>query len=299
VISQAGGPATFQGAALERASYPEFVTAFNRFYARANTHEDSTAVFYFCGHGVQKGAWSGLVFDDFNSQPLNLNAHVLYYEDFELGMDRCLARQQLFILDACRNMPKAVLQSIGSGQPGQTPIAPGDPASDRARHYPVYRATTSNQVAYALAGQPSRFTSALLKALRGSACQPPPNGAGWVVQADDVVNSISDLLALEERLFGWPHQEARPSGSSLRWVLHVPQPPKVPVVVGCTPAADNLVASFSVVGAPPPLPMRGPDPADWVVELGISDYLVQADLPGQPPRTKAFLARPPYSEVRL
>jgi len=297
VVSQVGGLAQYRGKDLERASYASFVVAFNRFFARANTHEDSIALFYFCGHGVQKGAWTGLVFDDFNSQPLSLRSHVLNYGDFELGMDQCLARRQVFVLDACRNTPKKVLEQVGEGK-GMNPVEPAEPPTERDRHYPVYRATTSNQPAYALSGRPSRFTQALLRALRGSACE-PVNG-GWAVQADTVVRYVSDLLALDERLNTLPHQEARPTGSSLEWVLHVPGKPVVPVVVGCTPPSDNTTASFSLLSGEAPFDARGPDPSDWILELAIADYKVLADFPnGQAQRSAAVLARPPFSEVRL
>ncbi len=95
---------------VEQASMANARAAILRWVDRANARRDNVTVFYFCGHGVAAGLFSGLLLEDFGADHggMRLLENVIDLEGLHLGMDLCRARRQVYFIDACRNTPHEI-----------------------------------------------------------------------------------------------------------------------------------------------------------------------------------------------
>jgi hypothetical protein len=304
LVSDPAGPMNYAGTApdggaiaapVEPAAMPGVEAAVKRWFARAHTDERNVAVFFFCGHGVERGDAAALLTQEFGANALDPMDDAIDFDGFKLGMDRCRARRQLFVLDACRNTPATLLGMIGGL--GRSIVAPNLLArvSDAPRDFPVVYATGQYQTAYGRPGQPSLFTQALLQGFEGSASD-DVTGA-WLVSTDRLVSAVSALLDLEAR-HGAPVQKAFVGGNSSGFVLHRPGLPRVPVVVCCEPPALTAQARLEIARNGAIVQSRPPAPDDWVLPLEVDLYDVAATLPAGV-RHLALTVRPPYREARL
>lgn len=307
LVSQAGGPARFQDPGdpraapidIDRADLDHVKAAFARWFQRASSHEDNIALFLFSGHGIEKGKWHGLLLDGFDATKPDPFEDVIDFDEFSLGMDQCPARQQCFFVDACRNTPDQLLAKVGTnrGAPLVTPAY--DSPSDIPRDAAVIRATAAHQAAYGIAGEPTRFASALLRALRGAGCT--EFGGLWGVRTDNIVFHLNALLNYESASRALPAQIVNgPGGDSAGFTLHVPDKPIVPIVVGCEPETDMPLADLAISRAQQPVTSRAPAASAWELDVELDEYEVVARFPnGRPERRKRIVAQPPIREVRL
>src|SRR5438132_2664813 len=111
-------------------------------------------IFYFCGHGVEQGAGQFLITESFGCNDDETLADAVYLTGLFEGMNRCLARKQLFLIDACRNAPAALTDRIvqrggGAGAPAIIePIAKDQPTTIN-RNAAILFATASAGTAFA------------------------------------------------------------------------------------------------------------------------------------------------------
>ena len=307
LLSEPGGPSTFTAAgqpvAVDPAVMKNVKDAFKVWKARCHSHEDNLAIFYFAGHGVQRGVDMALLTELFGDDVNDIMADAIDLSRFIGGMERCMARSQLMVIDACRNTPDELL-ALTAGM-GEALIAPNakDFPSTLPRDNPVLLATGNGQTAGAPKAGLSRFTTALLAALRGLAGQETPAG-GWEIRTDSLASAVTALLDLETRQTGLSPQKAFVGGNSSGFLIQpLAQPPVVPVLIGCNPASDNQEAALTIALGATKVAARNPDPsaADWLRPLPVETYDVHADF-AKPPflrRSTRVTVRPPWREARV
>ena len=270
--------------------------AFKRWFARCNERETNVALFYFCGHGVQKGIKTGLVTASFfRSDPLALVNDVIDFEAFQSGMEACLARRQLFVIDACRTTPAALANHTGALGLTLVTYDPAQATTQAARDNPILFAAARGTASHALKNSTSYFTGALIRVLRGAGCEPSSMAQ---VMSTNVAKAINDVLDGEYHPGRRP-QDARLGGESSGFVVHEPRNPVVPVRIGCDPATDNATALFSLDGQGLSW-QRPPEDPDWYVDLAPASYRVTATVDKEAaPRERKFDVIPPFTRASL
>lgn len=219
--------------AVERAKIAEVKAAIRAWEARCHENRDNLAIFYFCGHGFAKGMNTSLLLDGFGTNRFNIMEDAIDFDGLLLGMDRCDATRQLYIIDACRNTPPQALvipNSMGDEIIGAE-LTTADVAF--ARNYPVIYATGTNQRAYGTDNQPSSFTSAFLDALHGAAWDDLDDPwVSWTVNVERLGRVISDVLALRCHANLVPPQQAFLGGNVSGFRFHQPPPRHAPCRAG-------------------------------------------------------------------
>lgn len=254
LVSAPEGPVAFvddegRSMPVEPADMERVKAAVKLWARRAHSSTENVAIFYFCGHGVSAGIYTGLLAEDFGADhdDQSLLENVINIDALHLGMDGVRARRQCFFIDACRNTPSAIADRAGSVGFGQS-ILDGTARQGRygARDAPVFFACLPGQKAYSRPGDVSLFTSALIETL-DQAGAIKRNGR-WLVATDYMLGALNQTirrLAPKDSLPAQPASLDRASG----YVFHVlPGEPGVPVSVGCDPDAANASADFRIVG---------------------------------------------------
>jgi len=275
LISSPTGPITINDVndkpvIIEAATMMNLERAVQRWFDLGNQDYGSQMIFYFCGHGLQKGLSKYLLLEGF-ADPLALSVagDAIDFDAFALGMERCRARRQIYFLDCCRSISDKALSiptTLGKAlvDPDYSLVANAVP-----RDWPVYCAAAGGQQAFGANGQPSRFTSALLKALRG--CAWNLRGNCRQVAADSLATYVDQLLKFEEAARFVPAQSARRAGESVDFPLfEAPpgaNPVPLPVLIGCTDATELSGTSFTVTGTGIPTKQRLPKNEEWELEL--------------------------------
>jgi hypothetical protein len=272
--------------------------AFAVWRGRVNAREEDTALFFFSGHGVERNQWQGLLLEGFDATKADPFEDVINLLGFKAGMDGCLARKQCFLVDACRSTPPELANLDMRSDPGVRLIAAQyDLPTDVVRDVAFIRAAGARQVAWGVADQPSRFTGALLRALRGAGCSRLDDR--WEVRTDTLVCHLNTLLKYESEAHKLAVQNVRgPGDDSGGFVLHVPARPLVPVVVACVPDSDTARARFEIKRGGESVCKRDALAGNWELELVLDEYDVFAIVDG-PPRQKRILAHPTICAVRL
>ncbi|AGJ57996.1 MULTISPECIES: caspase family protein [Streptomyces] len=174
------GPATLAG--VEE--------AFNAWYDRCNSHPDNVALFFFCGHGVQVGRGSQILLLQDTGE--NVRDYFRTAVDLRVlveGMEKNSARVQCFFVDACRFAPEQLYEE---GDVRATHLLT-PPRRPRSRDRVVVHSTLPGTKAHGPLGGVTRFTDAVLRALR----TPDSDSAGdaWAVTTETVGKFVRELMA--------------------------------------------------------------------------------------------------------
>lgn len=257
--------------------------AFEAWLGRCNADEKNLAVFYFCGHGLQRAS-QVLLASDFgrnaNAWPEAINFDATYD-----GMSHCQANTQLFLIDACREWPIDKLDVLNPhlGTPLLEPKAGGF-----HRTAPILNAVGPDRTAFGDQNAPSNFVNMLTAGFEGLAAD--RRQGRWIIPADQLgvllheihlASSITGTRAIE--LDGVFQLGAR--------VLHVLNgAPTVPARIQCNPPGTTPDATLylrragSAVDAH--LSPRAPARRAWNVNVVAGSYDVYADFAVDPPGQK-------------
>ena len=278
---------------VEAATIGNIAEAFDAWFARCNRHQDNMAIFYFCGHGVLREVVALLAEDFGRSEQRPFEASVDFTMTFE-GMAQSVARRQLYMVDACRQVMRSTLalQRIDA-----TALAIGMFEREHHRDAPILYASAEDDRAYARSGRPTRLAEALLRGLAGLGSELVDGR--WVVTPRRLLEAASELVATESAPDA-PMQRPRLGGehAGLAAALHrLPGPPKVPVTFECVPEEAMRLAELSLVSARDATRSyrRGPSPERWTLEVDPGDYDVAARFSTGDYRetVKPFVAMPP------
>jgi hypothetical protein len=254
-------------------------------------------LFYFCGHGIAQGADAALLLEDYGADNDNALDGAIDFRRFHLGMNRCAASQQCFFIDACRASSDMLLENRGyAGRP----IVQNARAARRGkptRQAPAFYSSLAGDAAYARPNQPSVFTEALLRSLRGAGSDDAEGD--WRVSTTRLLDALDYFMRREFRS-GADRVQIPAVGDQSKVELHYLAEPKVPVEVYCEPdryTAEAVFTCRSHGAEVPGLPEKGA--AHWAIELGAGEYEFQASGNGFRTGSTSQYVRPAYRVVRV
>jgi Caspase domain len=286
---------------IESATLPNIVRAFNDWEARCDTHAGNVAVFYFCGHGLQRDV-PLLLPEDFAQNRNNPWQTAIDFSKTYQGMGQCLAQTQYYVVDACRNYSTSNLQDLDIG--GVT-LKRTNVTAHRPRTAPTLFATASGLPAFGDTGGRSRLTSALLECLRGVGAEKV--SGNWIVSTSSLGESAQKLVNLANtELLPVQRQTVDPSigehalGSRVLHVLKTGTAPPVRVSLDCLPGEALPAALFYHERAGARVEAKEPGPWSTTIPAGVYNFGVSFTAPGYKP---TFIAeefvRPPVWPITL
>lgn len=167
--------------ALDAATWPNIRRTFDRWLQHCNQSPGNVALFYFCGHGLQKEQTLALLPETFGLSLANEWADTINFTETYAGLRAtCKAQTQCYVVDACRQVDLATLRTGAFG--GQA-LCKGDALSRNNPASLVLYAAERGAAAFAEANNPSRLTAVVLQAL----------------QTSDLVDGKIDLATLARR----------------------------------------------------------------------------------------------------
>ncbi|HEV2292272.1 MAG TPA: caspase family protein [Tepidisphaeraceae bacterium] len=288
---------------VDAATLTNVEQAIGRWFALCHQSVDNVAVFYFCGHGVKRGLDSWLLLEGF-AGPAKLNLDdALKFTDFLLGMDKCLARKQIYFIDSCRDTPAAANNVQVNF--GRTIVTPDRSATPGVLRDVAGLVSAADRSAFGANNEVSRLTQALLIALRGAGWDDRTHPwTEWLVSTDTLVTYVNALLQYEEQVRGAPFQRVQSLPDSANIIFHYPAPgtmPTVPLLIGLNAQPYPAPTAFAVSRGGAVVAQRPPMPADWepAPQLEVAhDYVVSATSGGQTVQ-KPVVLRPACRIERL
>lgn len=282
-----GAPVTWQGASLPAPNCQALQDAVDGWHARAAGSPDNLAVFYFCGHGIELGGLQSLMLADLNLGSADPFGNAIAFDELVRGMDSCGARRQLFVIDACRELPVGFNRwddVVGLGRPfvrfnfkARAALTP--------RTHVVLQAASATQKAWA--GEPRGwFTDALLAVLDGAAGDNrfSADEHQYPVNTRDIAPTIEFLVRND--FLGAPAGPQSPVRNGTGdFDLHLPSRPVVPVVVTRAAPEANAGARFTATrGGAEVAAYDCPDVRPWRAWLDVGDYEFRRDVDVAPVR---------------
>jgi hypothetical protein len=222
-----GAPAS----AVETADMAGIEACFERWRVRCMSSPANIGVFYFCGHGVMSANQYLLASDFGGANP--------WMRAFDLtntirALKREIAGPMYFFVDACRQIPRAFALKLGANPLALRVVDLAKPEVNESRL--VLYAAGEGKKAFALQGQVSRYTTALLDALSGYAGRKRAGAREWEVTGEDIARSVRRLLVAGHSV-GIPEQVVEQDLSAPS-VFHIDTvPTKVKVELDLQPDA--------------------------------------------------------------
>ena len=269
------------------------VSAFDAWYARCDRSEDDVGLFFFCGHGVERES-PFLLLEDFAADRKRLLDNAVDISLTVRGMSACAAGTQYFFVDACRDVPHALLERLNGTARVLVDLPPGGENRDCA----LLLATSGGNKAYGARGRPTRFTEALIGAWGGLGAR--QDGASWVVEFGGLQSAVTSLLRRTDPAA--PRQLPQSFYVAGNAALHVcDEPPTVSISLSCRPpsalADPGLTASLTSFDSPDPLSLVA-EGSGWRAEVPADLYRFEV-VPQPPYRSgvQRIPAWPPFCDL--
>jgi hypothetical protein len=238
--------------------------------ARCSAQTTNVALFYFCGHGLNKTEQFLLPEDFGDPGMLDRWQNNINFDKMRVGMRSCKAKTQLFFVDACRETPFGMLDQVDVT--GDRLISSG--FADSVDVSAVYYAAMQGKQAYGPDNDVTYFGQAVLKCLNGTAAK-NPNGE-WIVTTASLGGTLPDMMSY----LGKKHKlvlTCTPMPEGIGVEIHKPAKACVIASVACKnqPGADSLAEIVmkrkatvftSKVGENKPLEVEV-EPGDWTIEI--------------------------------
>ncbi|MEU3262966.1 caspase family protein [Streptomyces bacillaris] len=228
---------------------------FDRWYERCDS-EDSTALLYFCGHGVAlDGLQHALLLEDFGRAGRNPFEDALDFVRTYEGMRGCAAPVQCYFVDACRELvPFEYLNQLNAWAPASLTNQLHRRTTDL-----VLYSTGYGQESYAPREGDTYFSQAVRAAFAGAGARRGHDGL-WRVTTAGLGNGVRELMnhlphATAPRHgradAGWTDvlqqraaQDGNPGDAVLR---ELPGRPKVPFTISCDVHEAQREAELSLL----------------------------------------------------
>ncbi len=295
-------PITKESFAVERALMEQVKNAVRAWKVRGDAHDGNQLIFYFCGHGIADGGATTLLLENYGEIDDNPLEGAIDFSRMRLGLaSSCKAREQLYIVDACRVGVDTVEDA--NGFRGDPIVAPKK-IPPRAR--PVLYSTVAGAPAYGRKGVASYFTDSLLRALRGGGADNYPTGKVWsltTTRVKEAIDTYMDRLHTSGKIARELH--AAPADDLSTFALGMlPNGPSTPVCVTCSIPEANAAADMHYLetgGAQKKQrEVRAAEP--WEVTVtGGKRYHFCADFPdaSYAPGSEEYDIRPPAWDVKI
>lgn len=284
----------FTGKTLEAATIGNIKKAYRAWKKRCDTNADNVAIFFFCGHGLDK-AEHYLLAEDFGETPENPWEGSFAFDMTRRAFFSCAARTQLFFVDACRQLTSDMLKT-------DLPMNPIEPPSLMARDCTfnlTQKAAASNESAYGKKNEVSFYTKALIGAIKGNAVN---NDTGeWRVAMGALASKMNSFLQLEAPGEGYP-QRCISTTSDTTDIIRFTTPPLVPLTVTCVPDAALAFANLACRDANTnQAQTRLPSATPWKTQIQAGLYQIEASFNEGPYKPTAIFrsVMPPSANQSL
>jgi hypothetical protein len=269
----------------EPATLENFLKAAADWRADACAHADGATFFYFAGHGIQRNEEDAImIFQDFGSGIGGALRESVDVDNIYYGMvptpegtpQENIARTQFYFVDACRNLPDEI-GMYGGLRP--TDVFTTQIGGRDDRQAPIFYATIPGAKAYALRGEQTIFSRALLHCLDRAADEPDDDGR-WPVTAwtlNRVLRQHFDIMEPYERA-GQQYSIGRFDDAVIQYLE---EPPPVDISVTVRPEDALQSAQLNILDQrgrprqqiPTPLPEN-----PYHLSLGAGLYSLEADI---------------------
>jgi hypothetical protein len=273
--------------------------AFGEWSDRSDANSHNTAIFYYCGHGLEEDSTILLPCDFGDPAHKNIALNMI---DLDLTVSCNLreskARTQLYLIDACREI-SFELQKLSSHP---LPLISTIKDAQQWRDSIVIKATNRGMQTHATPGAISFFTSALLDCLQKMGAR-AKNAGRWEV----TTNSLG--LAMRHRLQRLKVSGNESSmcevsgGSNFETVIHsFAGPAHVMSAIDCAPNSAIVDARFAVrkgdtIFGSRDVPSTTPYEID--IPAGEYDVAVQFAVPRYADKVCAQIMHPPFTPCTL
>lgn len=282
---------------IQEATSANVTMAVKDWFDRGKTHPDNLLLFYFCGHGISAGTDTALLLSDYGKNPLNSLEGAIDFRRLRLGMQRCQASEQCFFIDACRASSDTLVTAEFAGQVIIQP-RPRDPSWPKWRA-PVFYSSLKGDKAYALPGEPSVYTDALLKAFQNLAAD--DEEGDWRVSTVRIQSTVDHLVPRRMRDLEKVQVPTSDDQSTI-YLNYLPGSPNALVYVHTEPpdALGNATLTYQMLGGPPtPAPLAGRNGEEWELQVPAGNYAFTASFPTSPPCVVTSYIRPAYRRVKV
>lgn len=267
-LSPTGEP-VFGGQSPDAAGIANIKRAYRGWKKRCNAHSENVAIFFFCGHGLDKDEHY-LLAEDFGEEPDNPWDGSFAFDATRRAFFSCKASTQLFFVDACRQVTSDMLKT-------DLPMNPIEPPGILARdciYNLTQKAAAANESAYGKKNEVSYYTKALIGALLGDAVS---NDSGeWCVDTGRISSQMNAFLQKVAPGEGYP-QRCISTTSDITNIIRFKDTPMVPLKVTCAPDAALAQAELSYLNLNTNLgETRAPQNVPWEVKIKAGIYRVQA-----------------------
>jgi Caspase domain len=271
-----GSPPVFQALVTERASLANIKRCYREWSGRCNAHNDNVALFFFCGHGLEK-IEHFLLPDDFGQDPADPWSGYFAFDMTRRAFNKCKASTQIFLVDACRQITSDMLMLDLPYNPLDTPSL----LASECLYNLTIKASAANEAAYSDKNSPSYFTKAMINAFTGHAAT--SSKGQWPVQLSTIASNMNRFLKHVKASEGYKQRCISYISDSTE-ILLFPTPPHVDLTVYCDPDEALPFAELSCTNMNTKVTtQRPPQPAPWMVQVPAGIYQLSA----------AF-ANPPY-----
>lgn len=267
--------AVLQGVQYEAPTLNNIRNAYHAWRSRCDSSPDNVAIFYFCGHGLEKGEHF-LLAEDFGVDPNDPWFECFAFDTTRLAFHTCAAKTQCFFIDACRQLTASLLTHI-------VPVTPLQNPSLRTADCPynlTVKASAMNEAAYGRKNEASFFTKALINGLKGDAAM--LRDGEWQIMTSSISSNINELLQQVKPSEGYKQRCISTIGDTTQ-ILKFVNPPQVEVNVYCNPDEALSFASLTCTNLKTKdVQSRPPMPDPWTVNLPAGIYRVEAQFNAAP-----------------
>jgi hypothetical protein len=280
---------------------------------RALLEPADVALFYFAGHGAHRSRRDGvLLFEDFNPDPTKgaILANAAEVSNLIDGLapnpvQPVTAGKQLFFVDSCRVEPKEFSKFEDVRAADLTQIMKGAHAPPDERDLAVFYAAMPGERAFAVPGDRSLFSRALLRCLDRDAAAPADHEdelgqVPWVISADSIHIALRDhfdVLSESPAKNSVQHVHYEPRTKQDLLIRTLTEVPEVEIVVEIEPANALAATSVTIIHLetqqkstlPTPL-----DPHPWSKRLDGGLYSINYEVAD--PAT-GFVSRPGKAQI--
>lgn len=285
-----GKPVETQIGQAGRPTLNNIKDAYDSWKLRCSLNAGNIAIFYFCGHGLEK-IDHFLLAEDFLQAPQRAQENAFNINDTRRAFHNCKAARQLFFIDACREVsPDILMQRFEPGALDQQPYIGLVPAYSFIQH-----STVPTKGAFARPNEVSIYTKALISALKGQAAV-ENGGDGWLVTTAGIASKMHELIGCQN-VSEWSKQFCTHDFSIPAEIVKFDHPPEVNVDVMSDPDAMQDKVRYACYHSVSNDLVLSREPAEnvWSFSLKAGAYRITGQFSQDPKKevVDVFVAEPP------